>query len=339
MTKPKRGLLFALVLAAGFSLGFTYEEVHRRRDVAALPRIGKPIDIGQRSLNLHCAGYGAPPAVLIAGAGTPGVAWTGIEGRIAPFTQTCWADRAGEGWSDPAPFPLTSASDAKDLRDALRNAGVSPPYVLVGHSLGGLDARVFAALYPDDVAGMVLVDSAHEEEPLRAPKAYLGHVAPQWLWHPLHLLFAAAARLGVIRLTSPSPRSFPVGAPVSTEQMVDALRRRPQAIASSASRGLVASTSYSEAHAAPGIGNRPLIVLTRGKSPKPSGDPTFDRDVAAYENAWQHEMQPQFLRLSTNSRQIIVRESGHMIPEEAPDVVISAVREIVAGARSGATLQ
>ncbi len=94
----------------------------------------------------------------------------------------------------------------------------------------------------------------------------------------------------------------------------------------------MAPESYAQAHAARGIGDRPLIVLTRGRPPSPSASPA----VVAYEEAWKHEIQPQLLRLSTDSRQVIVARSGHGIPDDAPGVVIDSVREIVAKVRLSA---
>ena len=113
-------------------------------------------------------------------------------------------DRAGEGWSDPGPFPRTSAAIANDLHEFLKRTGVAPPYVLAGASFGGLNSRVYHGLFPHDVAGMVLSDSAHEDEPRRAPKFYLARTAPRYLWYPLHVALQTAARLGLL----PSPR-FP----------------------------------------------------------------------------------------------------------------------------------
>jgi pimeloyl-ACP methyl ester carboxylesterase len=311
--RRSKAIWLAATVALLLALGFTYEELGRRADAKRLARVGRPVDVGGRTLNICMMGRGAPAVVLIPGAGTPGISWSAIQEQIAKTTLACWVDRAGEGWSDPAPFPLTSAADARDLHAALHRAGVAPPYVLVGHSLGGLDARVFAGLYASEMAGMVLVDSAHEEEPLRAPKAYIGHSAPRWLWHPLHLAFSAAARFGVIRLA----RRPAVG-------RVEALQNSPRAVASWSSRGLVAPDSYAEAHASGGIGARPLIVLTRGRLPSSS-----DREILAYESVWQHELQPKLLRLSTNSRQVIVQKSGHGIPDDAPDAVVEAIKRVL----------
>ncbi|MFL6210575.1 MAG: alpha/beta hydrolase [Pyrinomonadaceae bacterium] len=322
-----------VVLLLAIVLGLTYEQVGRRRDRARLPQIGQSVDIGGRSLNLYCSGAGSPTVILDAGAGEPGYAWAHIQPELAKFTRACWYDRAGEGWSDPGPFPRTSAANARDLHELLQRAGVPQPYVLVGHSYGGLNARVYDGLYPNEVAGMILVDAAHEDEPKRAPQFMLGHTLPRYLWRPLHLVSQVALRVGLVRLltsTTPLPAD---PAQRTRAQIIAALRQQPKAVATLADY-VTAPESYAEAHAADGLGDRPLIVLTRGKSPSPSGDPEMDRQSAAYEQVWMHELQPQLARLSTRGRQVIVGESGHQIPEETPSVIVEAVREVVLLARA-----
>jgi len=183
--------------------GIVYERVGEQTDRRRLPQIGRSVDIGGRSLNIYCSGDGTPAVIFDSGAGEPGYAWSNIQPEIAKLTRACWFDRAGSGWSDPGPFPRTSAAMSHDLHELLHRAGVPPPYVLVGHSLGGLNARVYNGMYPSDVAGMVLVDAAHEDEPKRAPKFMLGHTLPRYLWHPMYIAAQAAWRVGLIRLLTP----------------------------------------------------------------------------------------------------------------------------------------
>lgn len=325
---------FGVVLLVAIVVGIVYEQVGQRQDRKRLPQIGRSVDIGGRSLNIYCSGEGSHTVIFDSGAGGPGYAWSHIQPEIAQFTRACWYDRAGEGWSDPGPFPRTSAAIAKDLHELLQRAGVPPPYVLVGHSIGGLNVRVYNGLYPNEVAGMVLVDSAHEDEPTRAPKFMLGHSLPRSLWYPLHLLVQAATHVGLVRLTTASAPLHEDPSQRTREEIVAALRRQPKSIATLAGDA-TSPDSYAQAHAAGGLGDRPLIVLTRGRKPSPSGNAEMDRQGAAYEQAWMHEMQPQLARLSTRGRQVIVESSGHGIPEEAPDAVIEAVREVVKIAQGG----
>jgi pimeloyl-ACP methyl ester carboxylesterase len=183
-------MLLALAGIIGLAAGHIYERRGEIIDKERLPQVGRSVDIGGRNLNIFCSGVGAP-AVIFESAGGPGYFSTDIQGQVAKVTTACWYDRAGEGWSDAGPFPRTSASIASDLRELLHRAPVPSPYVLVGWSFGGLNVRVYNGLYPNDVAGMVLVDSAHEDEPLRAPKFFLARTAPTYLRYPFHLVLQA----------------------------------------------------------------------------------------------------------------------------------------------------
>jgi len=179
----------AIVIAALLICGISYEQLGRRRDRERLPQIGRSVDIGGRTLNIFCQGSGGPAVILESGGPGPGLAWESTPGEVAKFTEACWYDRAGEGWSDPGPYPRTSVEIAKDLHSLLQRAGVPPPYVLAGASFGGLNSRVYAGLYPKEVAGMVLIDSADEDELRLAPRFFLGRTAPRYLWHPLPMMF------------------------------------------------------------------------------------------------------------------------------------------------------
>src|SRR5262249_5997092 len=168
--------MFLGIAIVALVAGRVYEIVGEKRDKERLPQVGTSIDIGGRSLNIFCTGAGDPP-VILESAGGPGYFWTHIQPEIAKFTTACWYDRAGEGWSESGPFPRTSVAIATDLHELLHRASIPAPYVLVGWSFGGLNVRVYNGLFPQDVAGLVLVDSAHEDEPKRAPKFFLARTA------------------------------------------------------------------------------------------------------------------------------------------------------------------
>jgi pimeloyl-ACP methyl ester carboxylesterase len=332
ISKAKRWLVAifkigSLVIIGAIIAGSVYEQLGRRRDLERLPQIGRSVDIGGRSLNIYCSGNGAPSVILESPGGGPGYVWAQIQPQIANYTNTCWYDRAGEGWSDPGPFPRTSEAIAKDLHELLQRAGLSPPYVLVGYSVGGLNVRVFNGLYPNEVAGMVLVDSAHEDEPQRAPKFMLARTAPRYLWHPLHLFFQTSARLGLLRLTH-SSRPLSDTSQQTSVQIVRALRRQPKSVANDASTGIVEPESYAQAHSAGGLGDRPLVVLTAGK-PLSFGDAEMARQAAAWQQVWIHEIQAKLARLSSHGRQIIVENSDHGIVEQSPEALVQAVQEIL----------
>jgi hypothetical protein len=128
----------ALFLCA---VGFAYERFGEWRDNRKFPQIGRSVDIGGRSLNLHCAGSGGPAVILDSGGNQPGYSWALVARLLAPEVRVCWYDRAGYGWSDPAPGTHDSERAADDLYRLLHSAGVAPPYILVGHSYDCVDRR------------------------------------------------------------------------------------------------------------------------------------------------------------------------------------------------------
>ena len=128
------------------------------------PPPGKMIDVGGYSLHLNCSGKKGPSVILDSGLGDFSLTWYNIQPQIAKFSHVCSYDRAGLGWSDKGPNPRTCVMIAQELHTLLHNANVKPPYILVGHSLGGLNMQVFADLYPNEVAGLILLDSSHENQ-------------------------------------------------------------------------------------------------------------------------------------------------------------------------------
>ncbi|HXD09399.1 MAG TPA: alpha/beta hydrolase, partial [Anaerolineales bacterium] len=128
---------------------------------------GQLTDVGGYDMHLYCMGEGSPTVILEAGLNDFHVSWSKVQAEVATATRVCSYDRAGLGWSEASPHPRTSQVMAEELHTLLTNSGVAAPYILVGHSFGGIVMRQFAQQYPDEVAGMVLVDSAHEEQVTR----------------------------------------------------------------------------------------------------------------------------------------------------------------------------
>src|SRR5688500_14536318 len=160
---------FARVVSMGFALivglalaGASYEAIAARGDAQAYPPPGRLIDVGGYRLHLQCVGTGSPAVVLDAGLGDMSLAWNLVQTEMGQTTQVCAYDRAGMGWSDPGPQPRTPGHIARELHTLLTNAGIPGPYVMVGHSAAGKNVRMFALQYPEQVAGMVLVDTRSE---------------------------------------------------------------------------------------------------------------------------------------------------------------------------------
>jgi pimeloyl-ACP methyl ester carboxylesterase len=134
---------------------------------ASTPTMDGMVDIGGLSLHIHCIGEGVPIVVLDSGLGLTGEAWDDVQPEVSRFTRVCAYDRAGRGYSSPAPKPHSNRQMARELGLLLERAGQPGPYVLVGHSMGGMNARLFASDHADRVAGMVLVDAVGDGQPSR----------------------------------------------------------------------------------------------------------------------------------------------------------------------------
>ncbi|MGA2858294.1 MAG: alpha/beta fold hydrolase [Candidatus Sulfotelmatobacter sp.] len=272
-------LLTLLVVALLW--GFAYEQVGRARDASQLPpRVGQAVDFGGRTLNLYCSGQGTPTVILETGGNSPGYEWLVLQSKMAGFTRACWYDRAGVGWSDPPSSPRTSASVASDLHEALQRAGVLPPYVMAGGSVGGEYVRIYTARYPSDVAGLVLIDSAvpdmHEPDFALAPINRMSGSTR----HLICLALPAMTRFGIIRFEAsrerrPSPPDFtPEQASVlaKLEAQPEAYRTDAEQACAATDEGRIVPREgggnpdiNDAARNAGSSGDRPLVVLTAGR--------------------------------------------------------------------------
>jgi pimeloyl-ACP methyl ester carboxylesterase len=198
------GLTVVAVLVVLLAIiGFTYEQLGRNRDAQHRFRVGRAVDIGGRTLNIDCSGEGTPAVIIMPGpggrfGGYGGHNWRKVQPEIAKLTRFCWYDRAGEGWSDPPPVPRTSVSIANDLHELLLRTPVPGPYILVGHSIGGDFARIYAGRFPSEVAGLVLVDSSNPDQ--NEPPIMLAPInrMPTFVRQLLCWGFPIASRFGLL---------------------------------------------------------------------------------------------------------------------------------------------
>ncbi|HJQ94964.1 MAG TPA: alpha/beta hydrolase [Acidimicrobiia bacterium] len=247
----------ALVLA---SLGGGYETVAEAAEANAYPMAGQLIDIGGHSLHLRCTGSGSPTVVLEPGGGgmSSDLGW--IEPAVARDSHVCVYDRAGRGWSEPTDTPQDATQIATDLHTLLDRGRVPGPYVLAGHSFGGLYVLTFAALYPDDVVGMVLVDSAAPASAAPPEVTSTGEEDYDILGR-VSALISSSARLGLGRLIAQADYgSLP-------PQSRDEARSRTATVSQAQStidEYLQANSSSRAAASLTEFADKPLIVLTAG---------------------------------------------------------------------------
>jgi pimeloyl-ACP methyl ester carboxylesterase len=308
-----RGVGVALAVIVALALvGASYEAVAATGDTGRHPAPGQLVDVGGYRLHIHCVGAGSPTVVLDAGLGGTSLDWSLVQTDIGHTTRVCAYDRAGMGWSDPGPQPRTPAQIAGELHTLLANADIAGPYVLVGHSLGGKNARMFVLQYPEQVAGMVLVDARSEYVDM--------HTAPADAQAFQQLLVAQgdqyriARRFGLARLIGASLLS----PPATREAMVLFATGQPD-IDTTTAEGRERAAADVQLQAAPSLGDRPLIVLASEQS-------------MANLPFWL-EAQRQQAALSTNGSLVVVPGSGHSIHWDQPAVVIEAVRQVVTQAR------
>lgn len=296
---------------------------------------GRLVDIGGYRLQLDCRGSGRPAVVFEGGTGEAGLSWALVHPQVAAFTRACAYDRAGLGWSDPSPRPRTAEVMVEELRSLLDVSEMEPPYVLVGQSFGGIVARLFAHRFPQDVAGMVLVDSAHEEQLLRFPAAI--RASEESMLKAQVQQFAGLRSM--IEAGSFDPSLLPVP-PAFPPEVKDAYRALVAADATWLDTVVAELQAVGEAHAQVraakirSVGDIPLVVLRHGKPMPPMKEMGMGpEDADHYERIWQ-ELQEELVALSPRATLVVAEESGHMIHQEEPELVVRAVRDVVEAGRS-----
>ncbi len=294
------------------------------------PPAGRLIAIADGpALHLEVQGTG-PTVVLEAGLWDFSPTWALVQPEVARFAQAVVYDRAGLGWSQTSPRPRTAAVMAAELRAALHAAGVAGPFVLVGHSFGGLIVRLFAYTYPEEVAGLVLVDAAHEDQTERFPAAIQAALAPMQAGQVDYLgqLKAVVAAQGpeAVPPLMPIPPAFPPdlaaryrAVAVADPSRVDTMLAELQAL----------ETSQAQVRAARrrGLGRLPVRVLSHGLA---QSVPGMSADVnREYEAVWQG-LQAELAALSPRGEHRRVPGTGHLIHHDQPPAVVAAIRAVLA---------
>jgi len=291
---------FAIVVVAAV-IGFNYERHARARESAQFHPPGRLVDIGGYRLHLYCTGSGGPTVILEHGHRATYLDWFRVQPELAKFTRVCSYDRAGYGWSDPSSKERLPSLMAEELHALLRAAGEKPPYILVGHSFGALNAVTFAHKFPMEVAGVVLVDGSRPQSLRQLP------------WRG-KLWFRAMQITMPFGL--PRWRGWCGGGPEETAREKVALTCRSEFLETVLREDSAFPRVAVDMNALSSLGNVPLAVIAR--------DPALGENSAA--EARNIQRQRESATLSTNSSFIVAEGSAHDVPLARPDVIVNAVK-------------
>ena len=317
-SRGARWLVYAVLAALGIAaVGGGYETVGEWLDARSYPMPGQLIDVGGHRLHLYCTGTGSPTVVLEPGQGGASSDLGWIAPAVARDSRVCVYDRAGRGWSDAADGPQDGAHIAADLHTLLDRAQVPGPYVLAGHSFGGLYILSFAAQFPDQVAGMVLLDSTAP----RPGPAQPTNTESYSVLRRVSALLPAVAHLGAGRLVA--QLSYGTLPPRSRDE-ARANSSTARDLGSFIEEFLEGSASVQQAASLTDLGGKPLIVLTA------------DRNA---DEQWQSQ-QNHLATLSTNSlRRHVDATHASLVDDEADSAAASqAIHDVVAAVRTSQPL-
>jgi pimeloyl-ACP methyl ester carboxylesterase len=315
----KRLSLCALVLAAlAIVGGAIYQFAATRRLERSHPARGQLVDVGGYRLHLHRQGAGSPVVVIDAGLSGASYDWEHIASGICAFTTVCTYDRAGYGWSDPGPRPRTSQRVVAELRTLLHEAKVSTPYILVGHSWGGLNVRLYASQFPQEVASLILVDALNTD--VLARDSNFNELSPAFK------LLNATAWCGSTWLAAPAFIQEPSNDPAALKMRQSMLSRSKSIHA--IYDELVGEANWLEVRSTlRPLGNLPVTVISRHITERQSTN-----SPVLTEQDWLRG-QKALPGISSNSTFIMAQTAIHDIQFHEPGLIIDAVRQSVESVR------
>lgn len=328
-------------LAVLLAAGLLYQSAGRYRDRRRFPPPGRLINIGSRRLHLYEQGTGSPAVILEAGIAGSSLGWALVQPEIAKITRVCSYDRAGLGWSDASSFAPSVSDVIGDLRALLLRANVPPPYVLVGHSFGGLLARAYAHSMPEEVAGLVLIDPVSIAYWSECPSRERTRLA---IGSRFSRRGALLARLGIVRLALFAllhggrllpkliSRASAGRGRGTVERLVGEVRKLPRevwpSVASHWSDPKCFRAMATALESLPACAQHALTATVTAQIPVV---------VLSAASATQLELEERerWVRESRNGTHVQVADSNHWIQLEQPEVVVDAVCRLVLSLRAG----
>ena len=329
---------FILLIGLFITFGLIFQKQNTKKDFTDFPARGEMVDVGDHKLHINCQGEGSPTVVVDAGNGDFSLGWSLVQPQVALHTRICTYDRAGYGWSESGPNPRDGKQVVSELHMLLVNAGIQPPFILVGHSIGGYHVRLFADSYPEEVVGMVLVDAGHEEQLTRLPAEY--NKINQQQQSTLAML-GFLSRFGVLRLMpSSSADQFlpPFIKQLSPDdyQAYKTLISHPNYFIASLSELKALEATCADVTKLSGLDDLPIVVLTAENSIDPETLEAIGLSesfsVEKIQATWL-ALQEELAKLSTNNTHVLVKDTGHAIHLDQPEVITNAILEILTQVR------
>jgi pimeloyl-ACP methyl ester carboxylesterase len=321
-------------LLALSAIGATYQAVATEIDKRTYPPPGELVDVNGHLMHIDCIGEGAPTVILESGLGTMSADWANVQPQVAKTTRVCSYDRAGTGWSEIGPKPRDPRQISSELHTLLGKAGIDGPYVLVGQSFGGLYVRMYADLYPKEVAGMVLVDSSHPDMWTRLSPEVVATLSPP-AWQVGAMTFLT--RLGVFRLTGGDMADCGLPAQECKEEQAYLRSTRYRV---TWGREMLAPDRDAQVRATGDLGDKPLVVLSAGDHGRDLAAGVSPTALARFERTWR-TLQGELAALSTDSTHIVVERAGHstlQTDRQDARVTSAEIKEVVQAARTGRPL-
>ncbi|RRJ64905.1 alpha/beta hydrolase [Paenibacillus oralis] len=318
---------FGATLAVGITLisvAFIYEAIASKQAAKAYPPPGQMVDVGGYDLHLVKSGSGSPTIVLEAGSGETSLSWRDIPDKLAPYATVVTYDRAGYAWSEKAAHERTGDQIVRELYSALKQENIPGPYLMVGHSLGGMYARLFAQTYPDEVMGLVLID-ARPEDDARDTQAILE--AENFAGNPPAATLKLLKQSGILRLFQDALLEGLV-AEEDRGQFINVIATPSYFEAKEEEAELAYTTE--DAIRGQRLGALPVRVIARGLPQDYAQVGISETAGRKLEAIWQAG-QRKMLDISTDSRLIVAEKSGHMVIHDQPELVVNTILDVLPG--------
>jgi pimeloyl-ACP methyl ester carboxylesterase len=328
--RPLRKLLrvtIGLLLLALIGVGYQIVGMVQDRKLYSPP--GQLIDVGGFKLHLYCTGEGSPTVILDAMGPGWSVYWSEVQPEIAKITRVCSYDRAGFGWSDAGRLPRIGRRMAGELHQLLTNGGISGPYVLVGHSLGGFVVRLYRQAHPNDVVGIVLVDAGHERQFDQVE--FMRFVSPGKSMFPIIRAMTALGLTRLLLVQDRAPRIITAQEAGVSAEVRPFLRMgwlQSRYFKTMTDEGASLEGTAGQTGMTGSLGDLPLTVIT-ATGPIWWPDMPSNVDPKHFRKMWL-KFQSDLTKLSTNSRQVFADRSSHFINFDQPELISEAIREMIA---------